>query len=192
MSKTSLFLVFVMCTALCYMGAVRAYQFYERKKAEQLERDLNDGNPFTFQNIPIARPSPLPEAVPLPVAYTPPAKDIFLEDMPLSEQQENEQAQQTITSIIDDFREEESLRAFNEQLNAVSQGQMKNLDDLSTKDLKSLIQSNPEIAAVVSTHMKNPDFARLINEIFSNPQFQQSVAQLQGQQAPKAAYAQNQ
>ena len=185
MSKTSKFLIAVMCIALCYMGAVRIYQFYEREKAVWMERLLNDGDPFTFQKRPIAFPDRLPEPVQLPVTYTPPPTDIFLEDAQLSEEQQKQQALDTISSIIDDFREEEALRAFNQTLREVSQGQMQSLDDLSTKDLKTFIKSNPEIETAVSTHLQNPDFAKLINEIFSNPQFQQSVQQLQGGSAPE-------
>lgn len=181
-----------MCTALCYMGAVRAYQFYEREKNEYMQRQLNDGDPFTFQKKPIALPSRQPERMSLPVEYTPPPQDIFLEDPPLSEEQQNKQAQDTISSIIDDFRNEPALRDFNAQLNAVSAGQMQTLDDLSDPNLAQIIKTNPEIQAVVSQHMQNPDFAKLINEIFSNPQFQQSVEQLQGRSHTPLPATQNQ
>ena len=184
MSKTSWFLVFVMCTALCYMGAVRIYQFYQRQKEAYMERQMNDGNPFTFQRIPIARPDLKPEPVALPVEYVAPRTDIFLEEPPLAQEQQDRQAHDTISSIIDDFRGEEVLQDFNAQLREASQGQIQNLDDLSRKDLPALLKENPEIEQVVSTHMQNPDFARLINEIFSNPQFRQSVSQLQGGDVP--------
>lgn len=192
MSKTSWFLVFVMCTALCYMGAVRAYEFYGRYRAARLEREQNDGNQFTFQKKTISRPDLIPAPTPLPVTYEPPTEDIFLEEASLSESQQDEQARQTITSIIDDFRGEDALQAFNEQLREATRGEMNGLEDLSTKDLGALIEANPEIEAVVSAHMKNADFARVINEIFSNPQYRQSVVQLQGNGAAASGASEKQ
>jgi len=186
MSKKSWFMVYVMLTALLFMGAVRIYQFGERKYNEYMEKQLNDGDQFTFQKIPVALPSRRPEKVSLPVDYVPPAQDVFIEEKPLDQAAQIKQAQDTITSIIDDFRNEEALRSFNAQLQEVSNGQMQSLDDLTTQDLRQFIQANPEIEAVVSRHMQQPDFAKLINEIFSNPQFQQSVRELQGETLPHA------
>ena len=162
------------------MGAVRVYEFYQKKKAQYEEKQLNDGNQFTFQKQPVSFAEHLPPRVPLPVEYSAPPQDIFLEDQPLSEEEQDKQAQETISSIIDDFRGEEVLQTFNKQLTEISQGKVKNLDDLSDPNLTQIIKTNPEIQQVVSKHMENPDFAKLINEIFSNPQFQQSVQQLQG------------
>ena len=169
-----------MCTALCYMGAVRAYEFYQKKKEQYIEKQLNDGDQFTFQKQPVSFADHLPPRVPLPVEYSAPPQDIFLEDQPLSEQDQNKQAQETISSIIDDFRNEEVLQDFNEQLSEFSQGKVKSIYDLSDPNLAQIIKTNPEIQQVVSRHMENPDFGKLITEIFSNPQFQQSVQQLQG------------
>ena len=179
MSKTSKFLIAVMITALIFMSAVRVYQAVSRIRAERQERAARENSAFRFQNLPISLQAPQPQLMQLPVTYTPPAEEILLEDPPLREEQQVRQARQTITSIVDDFRQEEALENFNNRLREVSGGKIQNLDDLSTKNLNEILKTNPEIQGVVSAHLQNPDFAKIIEEIFSNPQFQQSVARLQ-------------
>ena len=179
MSKTSKFLIAVMVTALIFMGAVRVYQAVNRIRDARQEAAARENGMFRFQNLPVSLEAPKPQPVPLPVTYTPPAEEIFLEDPPLREEQQVRQAEQTIASIVDDFRQEEALENFNSQLREASGGKIQNLDELSTKNLNEILKTNPEIQGVVSKNLQNPDFAQIIEEIFSNPQFQQSVARLQ-------------
>ena len=191
MSKISYALITVMITALLFMGAVRGYQLYARKAAQWQAQQEANVDAFSFQQqVPLQLAAPQPEPVSRPVLFTPPTKqEVFLEDEPLSPQAQTEQAQQTIVSILADYKDDKNLRAFNRDLQEATQGAAKDLGSLSGGDLTQVMRENPQIAAVVSRHMQNPDFAKTVQQILSNPQFIQSVQDLQRAQAPVQAAA---
>jgi hypothetical protein len=180
MSKKSYALIFIMLAALIYMGAARGYQFYQQKVAEwEQERQSAEGA-FSFQNVPVSLAAPRAEPMPAPVLFQGTKEDLFIEEKPLSKEEAEKQAVDTIHSILADFSDEEHLQKFNEELTAVSGGKALNISSLSGKNLGQLMQQNPEIAGVVSKHMQNPDFAKTVQQIFTNPQFLKSIEQLQG------------
>ncbi len=206
MSKISRLLIAIMVTALLYMGAVRGYQFYQNKVAQWEEERQNQASAaFSFQDVPVSLAAPQAEAVPAPVILpadvtsmnilpengTAPAQYtaettpqslpavVFLEDVPLSAQDEIKQAKDTLRSIVQDYKNEPEIKSFNRELAQVTNGQAVDLSSLSTGDLHQVLQDNPQIQAVVSKHMKDPDFAKKVQQILSNPQFVQSVQRLQ-------------
>ncbi len=186
MSKTSYALIGLMVAALLYMGAARLYEKWEQHVEAQNAAALVDGEPFSFQHIPVSMAAPQAEPMQDPVQYQRVLPEIYLEDPSLSKEQKDQQAQDTLSSIVDDFKADPAVAQFNKDLQTATQGDMQNLADLSSQNLAQFVQQNPQIMQVVQKHLNNKDFAAKINEIFSNPQFQQSVRQLQGNpQAPK-------
>ena len=151
------------------------------RKEEQEIASHNDGNPFTFQQIPVSLAAPEVEWVQDPVQYKRTYPEIYLEDTPLSPEQQLQQAQETIASIVEDFKNDPAMEEFNKDLQAASNGEVKDLVDLSTQNLQQILQQNPEVSHIVEQHAKNVDFAKVLKEIFENPQFQQSVKELQGE-----------
>ena len=180
MSKISYAFIGIMVAALLYMGAVRLYEKWEQQVEAQNAAALVDGEPFSFQQIPLSLAAPQAEPLQTPVKYQRAVAEIFLEDTPLSQEQKDQQAQDTLISIVEDFKTDPAVARFNQDLQAATQGNMQNLADLSSQNLAQFVQQNPQIMQVVQKHLNNKDFAAKINEIFSNPQFQQSVRQLQG------------
>ena len=180
MSKLSYFFIAVIVTALLFMGAVRGYEFYAQKAAQaQAEREAQT-SAFTFQNIPLQLAAPQAEPVSRPVLFVPQNdREIFLEDAPLTPQAQVQQAQDTIQSILEDYKNEPEVRTFNQELKEATQGQVMGIVSLSGGDLAEVISKNPQVGEVVSKHMKNPDFAKIMEQIFSNPEFIKSVATLQ-------------
>lgn len=209
MSKTSYLCIAIMITALLYMGAVRGYQFYAKKAAQWEEERQQQTAGFSFQNVPISlaapqaepmsapRPLPadatsisiLPESQPAPaepqVVAQPatPSQAVFLEDVPLPPEQTVQQATDTLRSIVQDYKNEPEIKAFNQELAQVTKGQAVDLSSLGKGDLRQILQDNPQIQAVVAKHMKDPAFAQKAQQILSNPQFVESVRQLQKHQA---------
>lgn len=180
MSKLSYILIAIMAAALIFMGAVRGYQLYQRKAAQWEEERVREQGAFSFQNVPVSLAAPKADPMSLPVRFNPAAsQDVFLEDAPLAPEQEVRQAQDTIASILEDYKDDERLRAFNQDLSAASSGKAVDLSALSGGDLKQVLLDNPEIAAVVGKHMQNPDFAKTVQQILTNPQFVKSVQDLQ-------------
>ena len=174
-----------MITALLFMGAVRGYEFYAAQAArEQAEQDAVT-QPFTFQNVPLQLAPPQPEPVSKPVLFSQRKQDIFLEDTPLSQEAQVKQAKDTIDSILDDYKDDPNLRAFNKELREATQGQAVDFAALGGDNLPQLLQKNPQISHVVSKHMQNPDFAQIMQQIFSNPQFVESIKQLQQKPSPQ-------
>ena len=169
-----------MVTALLYMGAACLYEKWEQYAQAQQAAKLADGEPFSFQHVPLSMAAPQAEPMQAPVKYQRVLPEIYLEDTPLSPEQKDQQAQDTLVSIVEDFKADPAVVEFNRDLQIATQGNMQNLADLSSKNLAQFVQQNPQIVQVVQKHMKNKDFAAKINEIFSNPQFQQSMRQLQG------------
>lgn len=185
MSKTSYTLIFIMLAALAYMGALRGYQLYERKTAQWEEERQNSQGAFTFQQVPLSLAAPVAEAVSQPRVFKEGATaDVFLEDQPLPTDLETKQAQDTITSILDDFKNEPSIRSFNEDLAKATHGEAVDLSALGGGDLAQVLRDNPQIGQVVTKHMQDPEFAKKIQQIFSNPQFVESVRHLQQQGLP--------
>ncbi len=180
MSKKSYIFIGLIVTALIYMGAVRAYQFYQQKAAEwEAERQETQGT-FSFQNIPVSLAAPQAAPVSAPVLFQGTKGEFFIEEKPLSKEDADKQAIDTIESILADFSDEENLKQFNKELAEASDGKAVDISDLSNGNLAQVMQQNPEIVGVVSKHMQNPDFAKTVQEIFTNPQFVQSIQQLQG------------
>lgn len=180
MSKLSYTLIAIMAAALIFMGAVRGYQLYQRKAAQWEEERSHAQSAFSFQNVPVSLAAPQAEMMAFPVRFEAASQeDIFLEDVPLSQEQEVRQAQDTIASILEDYKDDAQLRAFNRDLAAASSGHAVDLSALSGGDLKQVLKANPKIGAVVSKHMQNPEFAKTVRQILSNPQFVKSVKDLQ-------------
>lgn len=177
MSKTSYALIAVMAAALLYMGAARVYQVYERKVDE---REAAAVSAFSFQNVPVSLAAPQAQPVSYPVAFEPVPEDVYLEDAPLTEEQQIKQAQDTIVSILDDYKDDPNIRQFNRALAEATQGKVDNLGVLSGDKLAQILQENPQVGQIVSENMKNPEFAKTVQQIFTNPQFIESVKQLQG------------
>ena len=105
--------------------------------------------------------------------------EVFLEDTPLPVEKQVQQAQDTLRSIVQDYKDEPEIKSFNQELKKVTKGQAIDLSSLGSGDLNQLLKGNPQVQAVVAKHMKNPEFARKVQQIFNNPQFVQSVRQLQ-------------
>ena len=183
MSKTSYALLAVIVGALLFMGAFRLREAYLQHQAALEEQSQNDGDPFTFQHHPVSLAAPQPEYQAAPVEYKPQGPVIFLEDAPLSPELQQQQARETVASILADFEREAALAGFNREISEVSQGEINGLADLSTQNLMEIVQKNPQIQSVVSKHLKTPDFSKAIEEIFNNPQFQKSVEELQAKPA---------
>ena len=163
-----------------FMGADRGYQLNQRKSAQWEEERIAEQGAFSFQNVPVSLAAPQAEVMPFPVRFDAAAhQDVFLEDAPLAPEQEVRQAQDTIASILEDYKDDENLRSFNRELAAASSGRAVDLSALSGGDLQQLLQANPEISSVVSKHMQNPDFAKTVQQILTNPQFVKSVQDLQ-------------
>ena len=183
MSKISYALIVCMTAALIYMGAVRWQESRTRNRQAQEEASRQDGEPFSFQHIPLSLAAPEAPYSPAPVEYRPQGREIFLEDTPLTPLQQQKQARDTIASILADFKKYTTLAGFDEEIRQASDGQVQGLEDLSTQNLAQIVQQHPQISHVVSKHLQNPDFSKVIDEIFQNPQFQQSVQKLQSSAA---------
>ncbi len=185
MSKKSYVLIVIMLAALAYMGALRGYQFYERKTAQWEEERAATQGAFSFQQVPISLAAPQAEPISQPVVFRPgTTADVFLEDKPLPDELETQQAQDTIISILDDFKNEPVIQSFNADLVQATQGQAADLSALGGGDLAQVLKDNPQISQVVAKHMQDPEFAKKIQQIFSNPQFVESVRQLQQKGLP--------
>ena len=187
MSKLSYALVALIVTALLFMGAVRGYQFYAAQAAQEQAEQDRQTQPFTFQNVPLKLAPPQAETVSKPVLFSERKQDVFLEDAPLPPQAQLQQAQDTIQSILADYKEDPNLRAFNRDLKQATQGQAVDLASLGGENLGEILQQNPQISEVISKHMQNPDFAKTVQQIFSNPQFIESIKQLQQPHAVQPA-----
>lgn len=179
MSKTAYALIAIMVAAVLFMGAVRLREVRMRHQQAKEEASRNDGNLFTFQNVPVSLAAPQGEIQSAPVEYRPQGQEVFLEDVQLAPQQKRKQARDTISSILADFEKNTSLAGFNQEIDQASDGEIQGLEDLSTQNLMQIVQQHPQIKGVVEKHLKNPDFSKMIDEIFQNPQFQQSVQTLQ-------------
>ncbi len=182
MSKLSQALIVLIVAALLYMGAARTYEAWQHHLETQQQLDANDGEPFSFQQRSISLAAPQVEPMQNPIRYQPQYPPIYVEDTAPDAATQQQQAQETLFSITQDFQED--LQAFNQDLQTATNGQLQNLADLSSQNLAQWVQENPQIVKVVQKHLNNKEFAAKINEIFANPQFQQSVRQLQNNSRP--------
>jgi len=181
MSKTSYFLIAVMTVGLLFIMAVRGYRWYEARAEQEEAERIATTESFTFQHVPVSMAAPEPDIPSAPVPFETLIKkeDVFLEEQPMTPEAEVKQAQETISSIIQDFQSVPELKKFNQDLARATKGQAVDLKSISQGDISKLMKQNPQIQAVVSKHMQNPEFAKTVQQILSNPQFAQSVRQLQ-------------
>lgn len=181
MSKKSWILLFIMCSALIYMGALRMYQWvqhrveiYNEKHPAPVRLVQTEEEPLLDENTPLER-------------WAPAREDIFLEQQPLPEVLQEQQARETIASILRDFQLDPALIKFNRELEQATRGDVRSLEELSNRGLELLLEQHPEIQEVVNNNSANEDFAAVLKQIFSNPQYQQSVQKLQGGKVPQSA-----
>lgn len=177
MSKTSYFLIGIMVAVTALMGALHGYRAFTQYREQQEELAAP-----TFQHVPVSMAAPQADFTPPPIRYAPEGtQDVFLEEAPLSPQQEAEQASLTVRSILADYAQSSVMKQFNSELSSATQGQAKGLADLSGPKLQDLMQDHPQVAQVVQKYMKNPEFSAAVEQIFSNPQYVQSIRVLQGE-----------
>lgn len=175
MSKLSRFFIGVILVGLAFIASLRLYRTYENY-AQQAQSQSADPV-LTFNEVPIDyRPRFEP-----PSAFEwvkAPAQEVFLGGFTLDPQAEKEQARQTISSILDDYRQDAKLQAFYADLKKAT-GQKIDLTDLTGENLGKLLKQYPQIQDILAQHSKDPAFSKTIQEIFANPQFVRSVAILQ-------------
>lgn len=184
MSGWGRFSLWVILLGLAFIVGLRAYRAYEQRV--QLQQEEEQAFSHTFHQVPLRYERPTVE---MPVFKrfspgNPPEKDIFLEDAPLTTQQRQEQARQTIHSILKDYQDNVSLKAFYEDVRQ-STGADLDLVTLSQGNIAPLLQQYPQLQEVIARHAKDPKFVRTMQEILSNPQFMSSVAILQQQQTDR-------
>ena len=185
MSKTSYFLIGIMVAVTVLMGALHGYRAFTQYRERRAELAAP-----TFQEVPVSMAAPQADFTPPPIRYAPENnQDVFLEDASLSPEQEAEQADLTVRSILADYAGDSVMQQFNRDLSSATQGQATGLADLSGPKLQDLMQAHPQVAQVVQKYMKNPDFSAAVEQIFSNPQYVQSVRVLQGETRAPAAVA---
>ena len=181
MSKTSYALIFIMVVTLACMGAFRGYQWYQHRVEV-----YNEQHPAPSLFAPETNELPPQAAV---KRWQPAQEDVFLGDQPLSEVLQEQQARETIESILNDYRMDPIFRKFNEDLERVTNGKIKSFSELSTQSLTQILQENPEIEELVRNNETKEDFVKVLQEIFSNPQYQKSVQRLQGGEIPASVRA---
>lgn len=180
MSKTSRFFLWVIIVGLAFIAGVRLYRVYEQRAAEQAQEPAPT---MTFNNVPIQRVAPRAEEG-VYKRWSDEPKEIYLDDGSLSAQQQTQQAQATVKSILNDYRQEPKMQAFVADLRKATGREDIDLAVLSTEQLGSLLQQYPQLQQVVAQYAKDPQFAQMLQEIFSNPQFVSSVQVLQGTNVP--------
>ncbi len=175
MSKMSRFFLTVIIVGLAFIAGLRLYRMYESHVAQMAQEEPAG---YTFNNVPIDyRPADPQEPV---FRRLPQEKEqeVFLEDAPLPAEQAKQQAQETIVSVLNDYRQNPKIQAFYKDLRE-SCGEDITLDRLSGAELPQLMQQYPQLQTVLAKHAQDPEFAKTLQEIFTNPQFVQSVAVLQ-------------
>ncbi len=182
MSKLSRFYIGVIIVGLAFIVSLRFYRAYEQRVQEQQEQDLGA---WTFNNVPVSHTAAQIE-IPVFQRFSSPdqTKDVFLEDAPLDISQQKEQARQTVSSILLDYKENPQLRDFYQDIKNTT-GTSIGLEELSGENMQQLFQQYPQLQEVMARHMQDPEFAKMVQEIFSNPQFVQSIAVLQLQEYKK-------
>lgn len=178
MSWMNRFLIGVIVVGLAFIASLRLYRAYENYVTQTENPELATQ---TFNNVPVKYGPAEPDKV-IVRGLPQLTQEIYLEDIPLEDSQEKEQARQTLRSILDDYRQDPKLQAFYAELKE-STGQALQLEDLSGENLGKLLQQYPQVQAIITKHAQDPEFAKTLQEIFSNPQFIRSVAVLQGKAA---------
>ncbi|MBR2865097.1 MAG: hypothetical protein IKJ44_05445 [Elusimicrobiaceae bacterium] len=178
MSKTSRFFLMVIIAGLAFIAAVRVYRAYE-KRAQEEAAEFTPTD--TFNNVPINF-TPEPEEPPVYGVLPQEAavNEVYLEDAPLSAQAQHTQAEQTITSILNDYSQTPQMKAFYQDLQQATGQSGITLAQLSGPELGKMLQQYPQVQQVIAKHAQDPEFAKMMQEIFTNPQFIKSVAVLQG------------
>lgn len=178
MSKLSRFFIAVMVCGLAFMAGLRAWQAYERRAAQEAEETPSAS---TFNSVPV-RYEPQPPAVPVPrrlPSPSDPPQEILLGDAPLTADAARLQAQQTVASILSDYKDNPALQAFYADLQEAT-GREIDLAVLSSDRMADLVRQYPQVPQIMDKHTQNPEFAQVMQEILRNPQFARSVAVLQG------------
>ena len=174
MSKLSRFCIFIIVVGLAFITGVRWYRTYEEKVRQEAAQDSVG---TTFQNVPVRwGPAEIEPSVlqPFPSSNT----EVFLEDK-LTLDQQQQQAQQTIVSILNDYKETPQIQAFHQDMQQATGREDITLEQLSAANVSAILQQYPQLQEVLSKHSQNPEFTKTLQEIFNNPQFIESVKILQ-------------
>ena len=177
MSKTSRFFLWVIILGLAFIAGMRLYRAYERYAASQADSAVPT---LTFNDVPVRS---VPAAVPEKKIYRvwkEQPQEIYLQDTALDPAQEKEQAQATVVSVLNDYRQEPKMQAFVADLRKATGRQDLDMAVLSGTQLSELMTQYPQIQQVVAEYAKDPEFVKILQEIFQNPQFVRSMQVLQG------------
>ena len=177
MSKLGRFSLWIILLGLAFIAGLRGYRAYEQQVQEQQKHEPVGQ---TFNGIPLQYEPPKVE-MPVFKRLGPngqPEQDIFLEDAPLSLPQAQEQARQTIRSILDDYRDDPKLKAFYAEVRQRTGADI-DLAVMSSGNMGPLLKQYPQLQDVINKYAQDPQFAQTMQEIFSNPQFINSVMVLQ-------------
>jgi len=169
--------IVIIVIGLAFIAGIRLYRNYEEHLSQD---DISAG--FNQPSM-----SSLAPTVEIPVFKRFPENnkmndDIFLEDAPLTTEQAQEQARQTITSILEDYRDNPQLQAFYQDIKQ-NTGQSIDLAAMSSGNMGELLKQYPQLQQTIAKHAQDPQFTQAIQEIFSNPEFIRSVSVLQQTQA---------
>lgn len=175
MSKTSRFFLWVIIVGLAFIAGVRLYRAYEKYVAQYAQEPVPT---MTFNNVPVQLVPPQAEEG-VYKKWSDEPQEIYLDDGVLSPQQQKQQAQATVKSVLSDYRQEPKMQAFVADLRQATGRQDIDLAVLSSPQLGALMQQYPQLQQVVANYAKDPEFAKMLQEIFNNPQFVNSVQILQ-------------
>jgi len=171
-SPISRICIVLIALGFSFMIGVRLYRMYSAQVEEQSQQH-SAGVSAQF------RSGGAPEKqLPVFQRTTVSSPEIYLQETQLPDELKQEQARQTIQSILADYQEDEALKSFYADLQK-STGEAISLVDLSGEGMAALLIKHPEIQEVIARHTQDPAFAKTLQEIFSNPQFGYSVAVLQ-------------
>ena len=165
--------IVIIVIGLAFIAGIHLYRNYEERLSQD---DISAG--FNETSMPSSAPT-----VEIPVFKRFPendqmSNDIFLEDTPLAPEQAQEQARQTITSILEDYRDNPQLQAFYQDIKQ-NTGQSIDLASMSSGNMGELLKQYPQLQEIIAKHAQDPQFTQSIQEIFSNPEFVRSVVVLQ-------------
>lgn len=185
MSKISRFFLWIIVFGLAFIVGMRLYRAYEQKTADQNESSFST---MMFNNVPVQQgASQAPQPVLRRWTGTQQEREVYLEDAALSQQDQKEQARQTIASILRDYSQDPLMQAFYADLREATGREDLDLAALSGEELPRLLQQYPQLQNVISEYAQNPQFAKMLQEIFSNPQFAHSVVLLQTNEAANSS-----
>ena len=173
MSKSILFYVAVIVGLILIVGARTYREHKQQLQLRQVEQEEQEA--YRLARKPVAPVMQLPV---FERFVDKEGTEIYLQDVQLSDALNKEQARQTLSSILDDYREDAALQAFYKDLRQ-STGQSITLLDLSGDSMDELLGRYPQITQIIEHHGQNPAFSAVLQEIFSNPQYVRSVSILQ-------------